>query len=245
MMRLNKFMAAAGIASRRRCDDFITDGRVTINGQVVTKLGIRVDESVDKVEFDGKPVTLVKNQIYLVMNKPTGFVTTVRDPYKRKSVLDLIPVQERIFPIGRLDYDTSGLLLLTNDGELANFLIHPRYKVEKTYQVLLDRLVKPIALYHFQNGITLDGRKTAPCKLSEIRVIDNRSFMEVIIAEGRNRQIRRMFEQLGYTVVTLHRIAFGPLRLTGLNSGEWRHLSSSEIQNLRDLKSGIKNPISN
>ena len=244
-MRLNKFMAAAGVASRRRCDDFITAGRVRVNGQVVTKLGVRIDESIDKVEFDGKPITLVKTHIYIVVNKPTGFVTTVRDPYKRRSVLDFIPLEERIFPVGRVDYDTSGLLLLTNDGELANVLIHPRYKIEKTYHVLLDRLVKPIAIYHFQNGIDLDGRKTAPCKLSEIRIIDNRSFMEVIIAEGRNRQIRRMFEYLGYTVVKLHRIGFGPLRLTDLGSGEWRYLTSSEIENLMDFKKGINNRLSN
>jgi pseudouridine synthase len=243
-MRLNKYMAAAGIASRRRCDDLITAGRVRVNGQIITKLGVRVDESVDKVEFDGKPVKLLKSHVYILVNKPTGFVTTVRDPYKRKSILDLIPVDERIFPVGRLDYDTSGLLLLTNDGELTNLLIHPRYKIEKTYHVLLDRVVKPIAIYHFQNGIELDGQKTAPCKLSEIRIIDNRSFMQIIISEGKNRQIRRMFEQLGYNVVELHRIGFGPLQLTELRSGEWRYLSPSEIKNLMDLKINISNQVS-
>jgi len=244
-MRLNKFMAAAGVASRRRCDDFITAGRVRVNGQIVTKLGVRIDETSDKVEFDGIQICLIKSHIYIVMNKPTGFVTTVSDPYKRKKVLDLIPIEERIFPVGRLDYDTSGLLLLTNDGELANLLIHPRYKIKKTYHVLLDRLVKPVAIYYFQNGINLDGRTTAPCKLSEIRIIDNRSFMEIIIAEGQNRQIRRMFEYLGYTVVKLHRIGFGPLKLTELGSGEWRYLSPAEIENLMDFKKNIINQVQN
>jgi pseudouridine synthase len=137
------------------------------------------------------------------------------------------------------------LLLITNDGPLTNVLTHPRYKIEKTYQVLLDRILKPVSTYHFQNGVLLDGRKTAPCKLTEIRIIDNRSFVEVVISEGRNRQIRRMFEELGYVVVTLHRIGFGPLQLTRLKSGEWRYLTTPEMTKLMAVKDMVEDQLAN
>jgi pseudouridine synthase len=244
-MRLNKYLAAAGIGSRRRCDEFISAGRVRVNGRIVKQMGIRIDEDQDKVEFDGRQISLDLKQYYVMIYKPVGFVTTVEDPFKRRSILDLIPLKERLFPVGRLDYDTSGLLLITNDGPLANVLTHPRYKIKKTYQVLLDRIIKPISIYHFQNGILLDGRKTAPCKLSEIRVIDNRSFVEVVISEGRNRQIRRMFEELDYVVVNLHRIGFGPLQLTRLKSGEWRYLSTTELKELLAVKDAVENQLAN
>jgi pseudouridine synthase len=232
MIRLNKFLAAAGIASRRRCDDFILDGRVKVNGEIITKLGHRIDEEIDRVAFDDKPVKPITEKIYIIFNKPKGIITSTDDPYERNTVLDMIPIKQRIFPVGRLDYDTTGLLLLTNDGPLTNKLIHPRYKIEKKYLVLLDKIVRPVALYHLRRGIELDGKKTAPCKISEIRIIDNCSFLEVVLYEGRNRQIRRMFESEGYQVTELERITFGPLTLTGLPRGSWRHLYKNEIHSL-------------
>ena len=233
MMRLNRFLAQSGIASRRKCDELILQGKVKLNGIKVTELGVRVDETEDEILFEGAPVHLPQKFKYILLNKPAGYVTTAKDEYKRHTVVDLIPIEERIFPVGRLDYDTTGLLLLTNDGELSNQLLHPKYKFEKTYHARLDKLIKPIALHHLQHGVELDGKKTAPCKIQQIRVVDNCSLLEVIIHEGRNRQIRRMFELYDYVVDELDRIAFGPLTLTGLKRGEWRYLKPEEVDELR------------
>lgn len=234
MIRLNKYLAAAGIASRRKCDDYILEGRIKVNGVVVTQLGSKINEDIDRVIVDDEPVQPEIDKTYIILNKPKGVVTTADDPFERNTVLDLIPIKQRIFPVGRLDYDTTGLLLLTNDGPLTNKLIHPRYKIEKIYLVLLDKIVRPVSLYHLKKGIDLDGKKTAPCKISEIRIIDNCSFLEMVLYEGRNRQIRRMFEAEGYEVVELDRIAFGPLTLTGLSRGSWRYLKKNELTDLEE-----------
>jgi pseudouridine synthase len=233
MIRLNKFLASAGIASRRKCDDLILEGRVKVNDKIITTLGFRVDEEKDKISFDNKIVKYAKDFIYIIMNKPKGIVTTVKDQYNRNTVLDLIPIKQRIFPVGRLDYDTTGILLLTNDGVLANRLIHPKYKIEKVYHVLLNKIIKPVALYKLQRGIELDGKRTAPCKISEIRIIDNCSLLEMVLYEGRNRQVKRMFKLLGYEVEKLDRLALGPLTLAGLSRGAWRYLKKSELSNLK------------
>ena len=232
MMRLNKFLAKSGVASRRKCDEFIVAGRVKLNGRVVQTLGLRIDESADEIKFDDKRVNLPVEFKYLLLNKPAGYITTASDEFDRRTVLDLIPLEERVFPVGRLDYETTGLLLLTNDGELSNQLIHPRYKIEKTYHVLLDKLIKPVALYHLEQGVDLDGKKTAPCKIQQIRARDNCSLLEIKIHEGRNRQIRRMFESFEYQVDELDRIAFGPLTIAGLKRGEWRNLTPGELESL-------------
>jgi pseudouridine synthase len=233
-MRLNKFLASAGVGSRRKCDDYIVNGRVSVNGEVVQTLGVKIDEFRDKITFDGKEVTSEQKFIYLMLNKPKGIITSAKDEYDRNTVLDMLPITERVFPIGRLDQDTTGLLLLTNDGDLANKLMHPKYKVNKTYHALLNKTLHPKDKYHFEKGILLDGKKTAPCKLSEIRIIDNCSFVEIILQEGRKRQIRYMFNELGYEVVELDRIGFGFLNLTGLKRGGWRYLSEEEIINLKN-----------
>jgi 23S rRNA pseudouridine2605 synthase len=156
MIRLNKFLAAAGIGARRKCDDYIVAGRVQINGEVVKKLGVQINELSDIVSFDGKQVILKTDYLYLMLNKPTGIVSTVSDELQRPTVLDLIPLEERIYPVGRLDQESTGLVFLTNDGELANKLIHPRYKIPKTYHVLLDRVIRPKDAYHFERGLMLD-----------------------------------------------------------------------------------------
>jgi pseudouridine synthase len=234
MMRLNRYLAMAGVASRRKCDDLILAKRIKVNGHTVDQLGLKIDEHSDAILFDDKPVQLPEKLKYILLNKPAGYVTTVSDEHNRHTVIDLVPVKERVFPVGRLDYETTGLLLLTNDGDLANQLIHPRYKIEKTYHVLLDRYVKPVAIYHLRQGIVLDGRKTAPCSIEQIRTVDNCSLLEVKLYEGRYRQIRRMFEHFDYNVEELDRIAFGPLTLSGLKRGEWRYLRGAELVSLRN-----------
>jgi 23S rRNA pseudouridine2605 synthase len=233
MMRLNKFLDSAGIGSRRKCDDYIVEGKVSVNGEVVQKLGIRIEELTDTITFEGNKVKCEKNFLYIILNKPKGIITSAKDEYDRNTVLDLIPLKERLFPVGRLDQDTTGLILLTNDGELANKLIHPKFKIPKTYHIFLNKLIHPKDIYHFERGILLDDKKTAPCKLSEIRIIDNCSFIEVILYEGKKRQIRRMFDELGYKVFELDRIAFGPLTLAGIKRGEWRYLNKNEIARLK------------
>jgi 23S rRNA pseudouridine2605 synthase len=229
LVRLNKFLAAAGIASRRKCDDLIIAGKVKVNHEIVNTVGVRIDDEKDIVEYEGHPVHKQINYIYILLNKPKEVVTTAEDQFDRRTVLDLVPLKERVWPVGRLDYMTTGLLLLTNDGIMSNRLIHPKYKIEKKYQVLLDKKIRPVDLYHFEHGLELDGKKTLSCKAVEVRIIDNRSFLEVTLNEGRNRQIRRMFETLKYEVQELNRISFGPLKLSGVNIGEWRHLSEKEI----------------
>ncbi len=235
MIRLNKYLANAGIASRRKCDDLIAAGRIKVNGKVIKEMGFRIEESTDQVSYDDRVVTVEKQFRYILLNKPTGYVSTVSDEYNRPTVLDLVSLNERIYPVGRLDYDSSGLLLLSNDGELTNMLLHPKFKVEKVYHVLLDKLITQIALYHLEQGIDLEGKRTSRCKITQIRVMDNRSLLEVKIREGWNRQIRRMFDAYGYRVESLERIAFGPLTLTGLKPGEWRPLSRYEVAKLKRL----------
>lgn len=234
-IRLNRFLAMAGIGSRRTCDTYILEGRVQINGEVVTRLGVRVDPEKDEVRFDGRLVQPVQEFIYILMNKPLRTVTTVRDDRKRRTVMDVLGVNERLFPVGRLDYHTTGALLITNDGELAYYLIHPRFQVKKVYRVLLNKVIRPIDLHHFQSGIDLDGRKTAPCKAKELRRLANRSYLEVELHEGRNRQIRRMFEVLGYHVEELHRKRFAGLDVGDLKEGEWRELTPREVRALKQL----------
>ncbi len=233
-MRLNKYLAHAGIASRRKCDDLILAGYVKVNGKKVDALGVVIDETKDEVTFKDRKVTLGEEYIYVLLNKPRGVVTTASDEFKRKTVLDLLAIPERIYPVGRLDYDTTGVLLLTNDGELTNQLLHPGYESEKIYRVLIDKIIKPIDLHKLQKGIMLDGKMTVPCTIKELRRIDNRSFLEVILHEGRNRQIRRMFEKFGYIVEALNRVSFSGLTLGSLHPGEWRYLNTDEIARLKE-----------
>jgi len=234
LVRLNRFLAMAGAGSRRGCDNFILEGRVKVNDELVTRLGMRVNPETDEVKLDDKPVKPLNELIYVLMNKPLRTITTTRDERKRRTVMDLISSSHRLFPVGRLDYNTTGALLITNDGELAYYLIHPRFEIKKVYRVLLNKVIRPIDLHHFQKGLMLDGRKTHPCKAKELRRMGNRSFLEVEIHEGRNRQIRRMFEILGYNVEKLHRQVFGGLEVNELNFGEWRELNPREIRQLKE-----------
>lgn len=234
MMRLNKFLAHAGIASRRRCDDLIMAGLVKVNGQKVDRMGVVIDETKDVVTFKGQPVSLAEKCVYVLLNKPSGVVTTASDEFKRSTVIDLIGIPERIYPVGRLDYETKGVLLLTNDGELTHHMLHPGFKVEKIYRVLLDRKIKPVDLHYLRAGVELDGKMTQPCEINEMRIVDNCSFLEVKLKEGRNRQIRRMFELFEYSVEELERVSFAGLTSSGLQAGEWRYLSGEEVRRLKE-----------
>lgn len=239
-IRLNRFLALCGLGSRRKCDELIASGVVRVNGKVIIEMGARIDPENDLVEFQFDKVQPDQEHLYILMNKPLHTVTTVSDEKKRKTVLDYINTDRRIFSVGRLDFDTTGVLLLTTDGKLTYQLSHPKFQVGKKYRVLLNKRIRPVDLYHFRNGLLLDDKKTAPCKAEEIRIIDNASYMEVELHEGRNRQIRRMFDMLGYHVRKLHRIEFAGLRTDNLKPGEWRILSKSEIRNLKKLLKELK-----
>ncbi|MBE5742205.1 MAG: rRNA pseudouridine synthase [Clostridiales bacterium] len=234
-MRINKFLAECGIGSRRACDKIIEEGRVKINGKVCG-LGDSVDEFHDSVTFDGKKLGKVKKYDYYIMNKPKGCVCTVKDDKDRKTVMDYLPpLSCRIYPVGRLDYDSEGLLIFTNDGDLANRLTHPSNEIPKTYLVKIEGQVEESSLAKLRNGVVIDGKKT---KKSNIKVIEeSKEFtkMHVTITEGRNREIRKMFETVGKNVVFLKRIKIGDLALHGLDRGECRKLTPEEVDYLKNV----------
>ncbi|MDZ7270051.1 MAG: rRNA pseudouridine synthase [candidate division KSB1 bacterium] len=234
MVRLNKYLASCGVASRRASDKLIAQGRVTVNGKVVTSVGTQVDEERDEVAVDGRVVQPPQRKVYIMLHKPAGYVTTVRDTRGRPKVVDLVPVSTRLFPVGRLDIDTEGLLLLTNDGEVTNRLLHPRFKVAKTYVAVVDRDVSEQQLAKLRAGVALTDGMTAPC---EARLLPDQPppgrVVELTIREGRKRQVRRMLSAVGLRVLVLRRVAFGPVRLGQLELGQWRYLRPAEIAALR------------
>lgn len=233
MERLQKVIAHAGIASRRKAEELILQGKVTVNGEVVKQLGTKVGPN-DVVEVNGIKVEK-EEPVYFLFYKPKGVVTTVKDDKKRKTVLDFFPeVTERIYPVGRLDYDTSGILLMTNDGEFANLLTHPKYEIEKTYIAKVKGIPTREHLKQLQKGVRLDDGLTAPAKAKFLSADKrkNTAIIELTIHEGRNRQVRRMFEKIGYPVMKLKRERYAFLDLTGLNAGEWRPLIPHEVKQL-------------
>ena len=234
-MRLQKYLAGCGAASRRKCEEFITAGRVTVNGAVVTELGTQVEEG-DAVTLDGKPMLPEEKKYYILYHKPMGEVCTASDPQGRATVLDRFrdfPV--RLFPVGRLDFDSEGLLLLTNDGEMMQRMLHPSREVDKTYLARVDGDVSLEAIRRLRAGILLDERMTVPADVRVIRRTGVETVALVTIHEGRNRQVRRMFETVGHTVLLLRRVKFGPLEMGELKRGEWRELTEKEIEMLREL----------
>lgn len=212
----------------------MTAGRVCVNGEVVTELGRKVDPAVDIVTVDGREVRLAEQPAYLALNKPQGVMTTMRDPQGRTTVATLVPLAEHpgLFPVGRLDYETTGLLLFTTDGELAHRILHPRWKVEKTYRVLVDGRPTRPELDRLREGVSLDDGLTAPARVSVLRAGPT-SYCEIAIREGRKRQVRRMFSAIGHPVLELHRVSFGPVDLGDLPKGSWRYLTDAEVQALR------------
>lgn len=233
--RLQKVMARAGVASRRHSEALIQAGRVTVNGRVVTELGTKVVPGRDIIEVDGRPLGRPETKVYVLLNKPKGYVTTLFDPQGRPKVTDLLEgeVAERVYPVGRLDFDTEGLLLLTNDGDLANGLMHPARRVKKTYIAKVRGVPGPAKIRALREGIELDDGPTAPAdvKVLEVRA-PNSATISLRIHEGRNRQVRRMFAALGHEVIHLKRIALGPLKLGDLPAGEWRYLTDQEVADL-------------
>lgn len=234
-MRLQRFLARAGAASRRGSEDLMTQGRVAVNGVVVTELGAKVDPLVDVVTLDGREVRLSAGPVYLVLNKPMGVVTTMSDPQGRPTVASLVPVAENpgLFPVGRLDLDTTGLLLFTTDGELSHRLLHPRWKVPKTYRALVDGTPDERDLKRLRDGVALDDGMTAPAQVTVLGSAGPRTRVEITISEGRKRQVRRMFSAVSHPVVELHRTRFGPVELGDLGAGTWRELSAVEIAALK------------
>ena len=235
-VRLQKFMASAGVASRREAERLIQAGRVEVNSRVVTTLGTRIDPWRDRVRVDGRAVQESGRRVYYLLHKPRGFITTASDPEGRPTVLDLLQgVRERIFPVGRLDWNSEGLLLLTNDGDLAYRLTHPANHVPKTYRVKVKGLVGPASLEAIRRGLFLDGRRSLPAEVRRISSQSN-SWLEVTLYEGQKNQIRRTFERLGHPVLKLRRIAIGPLTDRTLRPGEFRGLTEEEVRRLKERR---------
>lgn len=234
-MRINKFLATSGVASRRGADQLILEGAVKINGRICSP-GDDVNVGSDSVTVNGRPVNVVKKFDYYIMNKPKGYVCTVKDDKGRKTVMDLLPNnQKRLFPVGRLDYDTEGLLILTNDGDLTYRLTHPKNEIPKTYLVKTEKPVSDEDLVKLRSGVYVDGVKTNKCNVRLIETLKTGSKLHITITEGRNRQVRKMFEAIGNFVDFLKRIKIGDLTLTGLNRGEVRQLNHLEIDYLKNL----------
>lgn len=235
MMRLQKYLALSGVASRRTAEKLIADGRVSVDGQTITEMGVQVEIGQD-IRVDGKLVTPEPEKKYIMYHKPAGEVTTVNDPEGRATVLDKFrdyPV--RLYPVGRLDYDSEGLLLLTNDGDLTERMLHPSQEVEKTYLARVSNELTPAEARRLESGVMVDGRKTARAKVKILGFKGLYTDVLVIIHEGRNRQVRKMVEQVGHQVVMLRRIRFGPLKLGDLPRGMWRELSTEELRELEHL----------
>lgn len=233
-MRLNKFIAHCGIASRRAADELIVQGKVLVNAKVVTELGASIDENTDVVEADGKVCKLPVKPVYIAMNKPRGFLVSVGDPFGRKTVMKLLKgVDRRVYPIGRLDYDSEGLLLFTDDGELAFRLAHPRYGVSKVYSVKVKGKFPAEELAQFEEGIRLEDGHLARARAQLRRQDEHATLLTLELTEGRKREIRRMCRILGYPVLSLRRIKFDQIALTGISPGRWRYLTPKEIHLLR------------
>ena len=234
MIRLQKYLAMCGIASRRASEKIILDGRVAVNGRIITEMGIQVDDSKDTVTLDGEVIRPEEEKHYIAYNKPVGEVTTASDPEGRATVMDKFadyPV--RLFPVGRLDYDSEGLLLLTNDGDMMNRVLHPSHEVLKTYWTKMSSHVTQEEIAALRKGVMIDGKLTSPAEVRLIRYDTFSTDLLITIHEGRNRQVRKMIEAVGHQVVRLKRVRFGPVQLGDLPSGMWRKLTAEEIAKLR------------
>lgn len=236
LVRLQKFLADCGVASRRGAEDIIKQGRVAVNGEKVTQMGVVIDENYDEVTVDGERLRTESKKMYIMLNKPAGFVSTVSDDKGRPTVMDLVSdISMRIYPVGRLDYDTEGLLLLTNDGDITFKLTHPKNNIEKTYVAEVTGNINMETLVKLRSGVTIDGYKTSPAKVEVIGATRLGTRLEITIHEGRNRQVRKMFEACGCIVKRLERIREAGLNLGHLPRGKWRKLSESEVNMLKNI----------
>lgn len=235
MERLQKYMARAGVASRRRCEEMITAGMVKVNGKVVSQLGTKIDPAKDKIQLGNEMIFPALQKQYILIYKPRGYITTMRDEKGRKKVTDLLKVKTgRVYPVGRLDYDSEGLLLLTNDGDLTYALTHPGRQVPKTYQVRVAGVPEPAKLEQMAGGLPLEDGQTAPARVRLTSQREGNALLEITIYEGRNRQVRRMCDYIGHPVLRLKRIGFGDLTVQGLRPGQFRHLSREEVNRLKE-----------
>jgi 23S rRNA pseudouridine2605 synthase len=235
-VRLQKLIAGTGLASRRKAETLIAAGRVMVNGKTVTELGTKVDPSKDHVKVDGKHVSAAQPFVYLMLNKPRNVVSTMDDPGGRTTVKDYLRgVSVRVFPVGRLDFDSEGLMLLTNNGDLAQAMLHPRYHVPKTYLIKVKGVLSDEHIRKLEQGVTLEDGMTAPAQVRKVRKVEANSWLEITIREGRKHQVKRMLELVGHPVIKLLRIRMGPIALGDLQPGEFRFLTDREANALRDL----------
>lgn len=230
--RLQKYLAKAGIASRRKCEELILNGKIEVNGTFVHELGTKVAPDVDEVKYNGKTVKPEEEKIYILLNKPIGYVTTAREQFGRDKVLDLIKINKRVVPVGRLDMYTSGALILTNDGDLVNKLTHPKNEIDKTYNATVRGIITELEVQKLVNGVEIDkGYITKPAKVKILKIDEekNISRIQITIHEGKNRQVRKMCEAVGKKVIALHRSKIGNLDVKNLKLGEWRYLAKEEL----------------
>ena len=237
-MRINKYIALCGVASRRKAEELILAGKVKVNNNIVTELSYQVDEENDVVKVDDKIIKEENKLVYILLNKPEGYITTVKDQFDRESVLDLVTdIKERVYPIGRLDYETSGLLLLTNDGDLTYKLTHPKHEVDKTYVARVKGKLTPDEIKMFKSGLKIEDYVTAPAKLKVIRYDEktNVSLLEIKIHEGKNRQVRKMCKAINHPVLRLKRTAMGKIRIGECEIGKYRYLTEDEVKYLKSI----------
>ena len=236
-IRLHKILADAGVASRRKGEELILAGRVSVNNKIIRKLGVMADPDADRIRVDGKPLPQPGPKVYLLLHKPRGVITSLHDPQGRTTIKDLIPrIKAKVFPVGRLDYDAEGLLLLTNDGEMAMRLAHPRYRVPRTYLVKVKGILTAAEIQRIEKGVKLEDGISPEIKVAPVRRLQKNSIVRVTLHEGRNRVIKRTFETIGHPVLRLQRIAFASLTLEGLEPGKYRALTAEEIERLRGLR---------
>ena len=238
IVRLQKYIAMSGRASRRASEELINEGRVYVNGKRVNEQGVKVEIGCDRVAVDGELLKVFDKKIYIALNKPAGYVTTTKDQFDRPTVMDLVEreIHTRVFPVGRLDYETEGLLIMTNDGEWANKVTHPKYESSKKYYAVLKGVLTIPELNRIRRGVVIDGKKTSPAECEIIEIDMGMTLVEITIHEGRNRQIRKMFEAVGHEVKALKRESIGPVQLGNLPEGRWRYLTSTEIEYFKARK---------
>ena len=232
-IRLQKYLASAGVASRRKCEDLILDGKIEVNGKIITELGTKIDPKKDEVKYNGKIVKSEEEKVYILLNKPIGYVTTAKEQFGRDMVLDLVKVNKRIVPVGRLDMYTSGALILTNDGEFVNKLTHPSHEIDKTYNVTVKGIVTKEEIENLKKGVLIDDDYiTKPAKVKILKIDEEKkiSRIQITIHEGKNRQVRKMCEAIGKKVLALHRCKIGNIDVKSLKLGEWRYLSKKEVE---------------
>lgn len=237
-IRLQKYLADCGIASRRKAEELILQGKVEVNGKVETQLGIKISPEKDEIKYDGKIIKPQKDYVYILLNKPIGYVTTAKDQFNRDSVLDLVKTNKRLVPVGRLDMYTSGALILTNDGDFVYKVTHPKHEINKTYTVTLKGKVKDEDIQKLKNGVQIDEYITKPAKVKILKIDEdkNQSRLEITIHEGKNRQVRKMCEAVGYKVLALHRSKIGEIGVKDIPLGKWRYLSKEEIDKIINNK---------